>query len=270
MGAETERWAAVDRWIEARLLGPDEVLEATNRVAAEAGLPPIQVSAIQARLLELLVRASGARRVLEIGTLAGYSTIAMARALPPEGRLVSLELDRRHAEVARANVARAGLAERVEIRPGPARESLAELSREGAPPFDLVFLDADKTGYPDYLRAALALSRPGTVLVADNVVREGAIAEPKQTDAVVTAVRQFLEALGADPRLRATVVPMVGVKGYDGMAIAWVGPGPAVSWPAVSSVGPGDRETSARTTENKSGPPGVPGGPAHRPTGRGP
>jgi predicted O-methyltransferase YrrM len=164
----------------------------------------------------------GAREILEIGTLGGYSTIWLARALPPGGRLVTLELDPAHAEVARANVARAGLAHAVELRVGPALETLPRLAAEGRGPFDLVFLDADKGGYPAYLAWALRLTRRGSLIVADNVVRDGAVIDPASEDPNVLGVRRFLELLAAEPRVSATAVQTVGSKGYDGFAIALV------------------------------------------------
>ncbi len=215
-------WHAVDRYIEAALIGPDPVLEAALDAADQAGLPAIAVSPAQGKLLHLLARLQGARTILEIGTLGGYSTIWLARALPPDGWLVSLELDPRHAEVARANIARAGLDERVEVRVGPASESLARLADDGDGRFDLVFIDADKEGYPDYLGWALRLTRPGSLIVADNVVRGGAVIDPADADPRVQAVRRFIELVAAEPRLDATVIQTVGSKGYDGLALALV------------------------------------------------
>ncbi len=217
-----ERWSAVDRYLSDLLLPPDGALEAALEGTDAAGLPAIQVAANQGKLLHLLARLQGARTILEIGTLGGYSTIWLARALPPDGRLITLELDPKHAEVARANIARAGLGGRVEVRVGPASESLARLSSEGARPFDLVFIDADKEGYPDYLGWALRLTRPGSLIVADNVVRDGAVIDPVSSDPRVHAVRRFLELVAAEPRLDATVIQTVGSKGYDGLAFALV------------------------------------------------
>ncbi|HTT25399.1 MAG TPA: O-methyltransferase [Thermoplasmata archaeon] len=213
-------WAAVDDYLEGQLLPTDSILSETLAAAVRAGLPEIQVSPLQGRFLYLLAQLVGARRVLEIGTLAGYSAIWLARALPPEGRLISLELDPHHAEVARANLARAGLSERVEVRVGPAERSLAVLAAEGGEPFDLVFLDADKEGYPAYLEWALRLGRPGGLIVADNVVRGGAVVDAGASDPRVRGIRTFLERLGSDPRCTAVVVPMAGRKGYDGFALA--------------------------------------------------
>ncbi len=210
---------AVDRYIEQLLVRPDAALGAANADAAAAGLPSIQVSAPQGAFLALLARAIGARRVLELGTLGGYSTIWLARALPPEGRLLTLELDPHHADVARKNLARAGVADRVEVRVGPALESLRQMSRDPLVPFDLVFLDAEKTEYADYLRAVLTVSRPGTVIVADNVVRGGAVADAGSSDPRVLGIRRFFEQIAATPELEGTVLQTVGTKGYDGMAI---------------------------------------------------
>lgn len=217
-----ERWTAVDGYLSDLLVAPDDSLEAALRASAAGGLPPIQVAANQGKLLHLLARLKGARTILEVGTLGGYSTIWLAGALPPDGRLVTLELDPRHAQVARANLEHAGLAELVEIRVGPASESLAHLVAEGGGPFDLVFIDADKEGYPDYLGGALRLTRPGSLIVADNVVRGGAVMDAADSDPRVRAVRRFLEMVAAEPRLAATVIQTVGSKGYDGLAFALV------------------------------------------------
>ena len=217
-----DRWTAVDSYISDLLVRPDEALETALEGSEAAGLPAIQVAANQGKLLHLLARLQGARSILEVGTLGGYSTIWLARALPPGGRLITLELEPRHAEVARANIARAGLAERVEVRVGPASESLPRLTQEGVEPFDLVFIDADKEGYPDYLGWALRLTRPGSLIVADNVVRGGALIDPDSSDPRVQAVRRFIELVAAEPRLDATVIQTVGSKGYDGLAFAVV------------------------------------------------
>lgn len=218
-----ELWTAVDSYITDLLLGTDEALAAALADSAAAGLPDIAVSAAHGRLLTLLARATGARRILEIGTLGGYSAICLARGLHPGGRLVTLELQPAHADVARANIARAGLAGQVTVRVGPAAESLVHLADEGAAPFDLVFIDADKAGYVTYLEGALRLSRPGTLIIADNVVRRGRVIDPDSDDVNVQGVRRFNEALAADPRLSATILQTVGVKGYDGLALAVVG-----------------------------------------------
>jgi predicted O-methyltransferase YrrM len=214
-----ERWIEVDRYIADRLLPADPVLEETLRASAAAGLPPHDVSPAQGALLELLARIQQARAILEIGTLGGYSTIRLARALPPGGRLVTLEAEAAFAEVARANLARAGVADLVEVVIGPALDTLPRLQG----PFDLIFIDADKRSNAEYLDHALALSRPGTLIVADNVVRDGAVADPRSHDPSVLGVRAFFDRLGADPRVLSTAIQTVGVKGYDGFAIALVG-----------------------------------------------
>jgi predicted O-methyltransferase YrrM len=218
-----ERWTAVDRYLEHALVGPDEALAAALEANAAAGLPGIDVSATQGKLLYLLARIRGARAILELGTLGGYSTIWLARALPPDGRLVTLELDPGYAAVARANVERAGLGAVVELRVGPALDSLDALAAEGAGPFDLVFVDADKQTTPAYLRRALDLSRPGTVIVTDNVVRDGSLADLSATDPRTEGMREAVAFLAADPRLDATVIQTVGTKGWDGFAVALVG-----------------------------------------------
>jgi predicted O-methyltransferase YrrM len=217
-----EIWTAVDRYIDDLLVRPDPALEAALAASAAAGLPPIQVSPAQGKLLKLLAEIRGARTILEIGTLGGYSSIWLARALPADGLLTTLEVEPKHAEVARANIARAGLAGVVELRLGPALETLPRLAAERRAPFDLVFIDADKEGYPDYLPWALRLCRRGSVIIADNVVRDGAVADAASADPRVQGVRRFNELLAAEPRLTATIVQTVGSKGYDGFAIALV------------------------------------------------
>jgi len=219
---ELTRWSAVDQYYEGRLAPPDPVLEAALRATRDGGLPDIQVSPLQGRLLHVLARAVRARRILEIGTLGGYSAICLARALPADGRLISLELEAKHAEVARSNLARAGLSDRVEIRVGRASDSLRALVAEKAAPFDLVFIDADKVGYPEYLDGAVRLSRPGTLILADNVVRRGDVTDPGSPDPSVQGVRAMTDRMAADPRLLATVIQTVGSKGYDGFAAALV------------------------------------------------
>jgi predicted O-methyltransferase YrrM len=216
------QWTAVDQYADGLLLPPDPVLDAATQAAADAGLPPISVSPAQGQLLHVLAQGLGARRILEIGTLGGYSTIWLARALPPGGRLISLEAEARHAEVARANLARAGLAGVAEVRVGRAQDTLPRLHAAGEGPFDLIFIDADKPGYPGYLDWSVRLSRTGTMIVADNVVRDGAVADPASQDADVQGVRGFIERLAAEPRVSATVVQTVGRKGYDGFALAVV------------------------------------------------
>jgi predicted O-methyltransferase YrrM len=214
--------AAVDRYISELLLPEDPALDSARVAAAAAGLPAHDVSPPQGRLLELLARLRGARRILEIGTLAGYSTICLARGLAPGGRLVSLEIDPARAAVACANLGRAGLAEVAEVRVGPALESLARLSADGAGPFDLVFIDADKERTPDYLGRALELTASGRAIVADNVVRGGALADASSDDPRVRGVRRFHEMVAAEPRLRATTIQTVGGKGHDGFTLALV------------------------------------------------
>jgi predicted O-methyltransferase YrrM len=211
----SETWAAVDDYVADLLLPPDAALDAALASSAAAGLPAIAVSPAQGQFLMLLARALHAGRILEIGTLGGYSTICLARG---GGRVISLELSPEHAAVARANVARAGLADRVEIRVGPALDTLPTLQG----PFDLIFIDADKETYPEYLTASLALSRSGTVIIADNVVRDGEVANPASDDPRVQAVQRFTEQLADDSRLSATVIQTVGSKGYDGFAMAVV------------------------------------------------
>ena len=219
---KNSHWTAVDRYIGDLLLPADPILAAALEANRAAGLPAIDVSPVQGKLLHLLARSQGVRRVLEIGTLGGYSTIWLARALPPDGRLITLEADVKHAEVARSNIRRAGLDHLVDLRIGPAQETLPRMVQESAAPFDFIFIDADKTGYPEYLKWSLKLSRVGTMIVADNVVREGAITDPENADPNVRGVRRFFELLAAEPRLCATVLQTVGSKKYDGMAFALV------------------------------------------------
>jgi predicted O-methyltransferase YrrM len=221
-----EGWAAVDRYLTDLLVSPDPVLEAVLSACAAAGLPPHEVSPIMGKLLHLLARSLEARSILEIGTLGGYSTIWLARALPADGRLITLEAVPEHAAVARANIARAGLASLVELRLGPALETLPQLAAEGNGPFDLIFVDADKAGNPDYLAWALELSRRGSLIVADNVVRGGAVLDADSGDPSVQGVRRFLELLAAEPRVSATTIQTVGGKGHDGLAVALVTAGP--------------------------------------------
>nr|WP_281502930.1 O-methyltransferase [Ancylobacter crimeensis] len=204
------------------MLPADPLLESALAATEAAGIRAINVAPNQGKLLMLLARMRGARRILEIGTLGGYSTIWLARALPDEGRLVTLELDPRHAEVARANLEAAGVDGKVEIRVGPALESLAALEAEGDEPFDLVFIDADKPNNPNYLASALRLTRAGSVIIADNVVRDGRVIDPATGDANVEGVRAMFEAMAAEARLSATAIQTVGEKGYDGFALALV------------------------------------------------
>lgn len=216
------RWTAVDQYVADLFEPPDAGLETALADSQAAGLPSINVSVHQGRLLHLLARAMGARRILEIGTLGGYSTIFLARALPPDGLVVTLEAEPRHAAVARANFARAGLTDVIDLRLGPALDTLPRLVELGAGPFDMIFIDAHKPEYPDYLTWALALSRPGTLIIADNIVRSGAVADAASADANVQGVRRFNEQLAAEPRVTATIVQTVGSKGYDGFAMAVV------------------------------------------------
>lgn len=219
--ADAQRWDAVDRYFAPRLAPDDETLQAVLRRNAEAGLPTHDVSALQGQMLALLVQISGARRVLEIGTLGGYSTIRMARALAPGGRVVTIEASQHHADVARRNIEEAGLADRIDLRLGRALDVLPQL----AGPFDLVFIDADKPNNPAYLRWALTLSRPGTVIVGDNVVRGGAVAQDESSDPNVRGVRSFVDLIAGEPRLTATAIQTVGAKGWDGFVLARVGEG---------------------------------------------
>ncbi|MFD7426321.1 O-methyltransferase [Streptomyces sp. NPDC059818] len=216
------RWAEVDDYFNALLLGPDDALDAAVEASDRAGLPAIQVAANQGKLLHLLARLQGARTVLEIGTLGGYSTIWLARALPAGGRVVTLEADPECAEVARRNIERAGLADVVEIRVGPALDTLPELAEQGYGPFDVVFIDADKPSNPDYLAWSLKLTRPGSLIVADNVVRDGEVADAGSQDPKVRGVRRFTELVAAEPTLTATALQTVGSKGYDGLLMALV------------------------------------------------
>lgn len=215
-------WTTVDTYIANLFLAPDFALEAALDSSKAAGLPTINVSPAQGKLLNLLARVQGARKILELGTLGGYSTIWLARALPPDGRLTSLEIDPKRAEIARANIARAELANVVEIRVGRATDSLQQLVKEGRGPFDLIFIDADKAGYAEYLQWSLKLSRSGTLIIADNVVRKGAVADPTSADENVQGIRKFNEALAAEKRVTATVIQTVGCKGYDGLALILV------------------------------------------------
>jgi predicted O-methyltransferase YrrM len=216
-------WTAVDDYIDAHLLGQDDALDAALAANAAAGLPPIDVSAAQGKMLHLFARMAGARRILEVGTLGGYSTIWLARALPESGQLVTLELDPQYAEVARGNVARAGLADRVDVRTGPAIETLDAMIAAGEGPFDLIFIDADKPNNVAYLRAAIALGRPGTTIVVDNVVRNGGVLDADSADPSVRGTRALFEAIAADPRLSATAVQTVGAKTWDGFLLAILG-----------------------------------------------
>ncbi|EME52271.1 MULTISPECIES: O-methyltransferase [Rhodococcus] len=211
-------WAATDSYLAELLVGDDPALTATLEANAAAGLPPIDVAPVQGKLLHLLARIRGARRILEIGTLGGYSTIWLARAVGDDGRVVTLEYEPRHAEVARANLDRAGVGERVDVRVGAALDLLPSLTDEA--PFDLVFVDADKENNPHYVRWALRLGRPGTVIVVDNVIRGGSVTNADLDDERVRGAREVLELMRAEPRLDATALQTVGAKGWDGFALA--------------------------------------------------
>ena len=215
-------WSSVDRYICDHLVPADSALEAALKDSTAAGLPEISVTPNQGKLLQMLARLCGARRILEFGTLGGYSTIWLARALPAGGRLVTLECEPRHAEVARANIARAGVADVVDLRVGPALELMPEIEAEGIGPFDLIFIDADKASIDHYFRWALKLSRPGSVIIADNVVRQGAVTDPASLDPNVQGVRRLYELLAVESRVTATALQTVGSKGHDGFAIVVV------------------------------------------------
>jgi predicted O-methyltransferase YrrM len=215
-------WQRVEDYFDGAQIGRDDALDGALRAIDAAGLPAISVSPSQGKLLSLLARSIGARRILEVGTLGGYSTIWLARALPDAGRLISLELEPRHAEVARANVAGAGLSDRVEIRLGPALTSLEAMGAAGEPPFDLVFIDADKPSNADYFGWAMRLTHPGSLIVVDNVVRGGRVADPADDNPGAVGVRRLVDAMAAEPRIDATTVQTVGSKGYDGFTIGLV------------------------------------------------
>jgi len=215
-------WAAVDDYIDDHLLAQDDALDAALAANAAGGLPAIDVSAAQGKMLHLLARMAGARRILEVGTLGGYSTIWLARALPEGGRLVTLELDPHRAEIARNNIAGAGLGDLVDVRIGPATETLGAMIAGGEGPFDLIFVDADKPNNLSYFRAAIALGRPGTTIIFDNVVRDGAVLDADSDDPSVQGTRALFEAVAGEPRLSATAVQTVGAKGWDGFLLAIV------------------------------------------------
>ena len=219
---DQQLWIDVDDYLVALLVPSDPSLAAALAASAAADLPAINVAPNQGKLLELLARGIGARRILEIGTLGAYSTIWLARALPPDGELISLELDEKHADVARQNIDRAGYGARVSVRVGPAATTLRELVSEGAPSFDFIFIDADKEGYPEYFTLCLQLSHPGTMIVADNVVRDGAVRDAQSTDPRVKGVQAFLELVAAEEGVDATAIQTVGSKGHDGFALLLV------------------------------------------------
>ena len=214
-----DRWAAVERYFGDLLFPPDAALDAALEDSVAAGLPPINVSAAQGRLLALLARMNGARRILEIGTLGGYSGIWLARTLPVGGRLVTLEIDPGRAGIARRSFERAGLSDRLDLRVGPALETLPAIASEGLGPFDFIFVDADKPRYAEYLDWSIRLSRPGGVIVVDNIVRDGAVLDAQSADATVQGVRRFNAALSAERRVEATAIQLVGAKGHDGFAV---------------------------------------------------
>jgi predicted O-methyltransferase YrrM len=217
-----ELWADVDRYFGELLAPEDRALSASIESNRVAGLPSIDVPALLGKFLELMIRISGARRVLEIGTLGAYSTIWMARALPAGGQVVTLEIDPHHADIARANLNAAGVLDRVEIRVGPANESLRAMHERGDGPFDVVFIDADKKSLPEYLEWSLKLSRLGSVIVADNVVRDGKVLDAASADPDIQGVRRMTEMMASNPGLSATAIPTVGARGYDGFAVAVV------------------------------------------------
>ena len=217
-----EVWSAVDKYISHFFAPPDPALEAALKASDENGLDPINVSPVQGKFLYLLAKIQRAEKILEIGTLGGYSTIWLARALPPNGSLLTLEANPKHADVARANIGHAGLADTVEIHVGRAQETLPKLVEGRRGPFDLIFIDADKPSYAEYFKWAMELSRRGTLIIADNVVRNGAVADAHTTDANALGIRKFFEAVAAEKRVDTTVLQMVGSKGYDGLSIALV------------------------------------------------
>lgn len=217
-----KQWAAVDEYLNGLFVPFEPALDGALQAAAKAGLPPIQVSPSQGKLLYLLARMNHAHAILEIGTLGGYSTIWLARALPSDGHLISLEVDPKHAAIARTNLEKAGLAAVAEVRLGAALTSLPRLQADGAGPFDLVFIDADKPSTPQYLEWSVRLTKPGSVIIIDNVVRNGAVSDPTSKDENVQGIQKTLEAIANNPHLLTTVIQTVGSKGYDGFAIALV------------------------------------------------
>ena len=222
MANDLQRWTAVDDYLNERLVPPDPALDGALRDSEAAGLPAIQVTPTMGKLLHLLARVQGARRILEIGTLGGYSTIWLARALPAGGRVVTLEFEARHADVARANLKRAGLADVVDLRLGRALDTLPKLQAEGGAPFDVVFIDADKQSNPEYFQWALKLSRVGSVIIVDNVIRDGAVIDADKREPAIEGVRRLNQMLGTEPRVSATALQTVGAKGYAGFALAVV------------------------------------------------
>jgi len=217
-----EIWTAVDNYFDGLLIPQDSALDEALAACTAANLPAIQVSSVQGKLLHLLARIMGARNILEIGTLGGYSTIWMARALPEGGRIVTLEADPKHAEVARGNFVRAGVESKVELRLGKALDTLPQVAADGRGPFDIFFIDANKSNMPEYFEWSLKLARPGSIIFADNVVRDGAVLDAKSKDADIQGVRRFAEMVGKEKRVSATALQTVGGKGYDGFALALV------------------------------------------------
>jgi predicted O-methyltransferase YrrM len=217
-----DQWTAVDKYVTELFIPPDPILDAALKDSAAANLPPINVTPTQGKLLHLLAKISGAQNILEIGTLGAYSTIWLARALPKTGRLITLEADPKHAQIARANIARAGLSDVVEVRQARALDALPQLAAEGRGPFDLIFIDADKVATADYFAWSLKLSRPGSLIIVDNVVRKGAVVNAQSQDVDVQGIRRFNQMLAAEKRVSATTIQTVGSKGYDGFALALV------------------------------------------------
>lgn len=222
-----QTWTAVDGYLASKLIGPDAALDAALADSAAAGLPPIAVSTLQGRLLHMLAGMISSRRILELGTLGGYSTIWLARALPPGGQLVTVEIDPKHAAIARRNLDRAGVLDKIDLRVGPAATVLAELDAEGAQPFDFVFIDADKQSTPEYFQRAMKLTRKGGVIIVDNVIRGGKVADAASPDAGVQGIRRFNDLVAADSTVTATTIQTVGSKGYDGFAMVRLTPQPA-------------------------------------------
>jgi predicted O-methyltransferase YrrM len=220
-----DEWTAVDRYIADALIPPDPDLAVALQDSAAAGLPAINVTPNLGKLLQLLVRITGARNVLEIGTLGGYSTIWLARALPPSGKIITLEAEPRHADIARANFARAGVTGVIELRLGRALDTLPKIAAEGRGPFDVIFIDADKENNPEYFAWALKLSRPGSLIVVDNVVRKGKVIDAGSTDPMIQGTRRLYETVSKEKRVSATAIQTVGSKGYDGILIARVNDG---------------------------------------------
>jgi predicted O-methyltransferase YrrM len=217
-----DTWSAVDHYISDVLGLADDTLESAQKACDEAGLPQIAVSVPQGKLLYLLARIGGAKRILEVGTLGGYSTIWMARALPPDGKLITIEIDPKHAEVARANLDRAGFKDLAEVRVGPAIKELPKIAQENEGPFDFIFIDADKPSIPDYFAWSLKMSRAGSVIIVDNVVREGAVIDAESKDEAVRGVRRLNDMLAAEDRVTSTTIQTVGTKGYDGFTMIFV------------------------------------------------